>query len=467
MSQINILLKICTTLAVVRMVGAYTREDESRLLDDLIVRQDKRIKPHGSGNETFQVIMTAGMIQILEVDEKNQIFDAYYFMMQMWADNQLAWNVTEYNGIQVMNVPDDTIWMPSIGLDNDVDLVRSKNSLSATMTQVNSLGYVGRTLLVNYRSSCDMSLKNFPFDKQNCTLTFSSWKHFGSELNLTYNDYLPAGIYTESSEFRLINMSMSRTEDRECCAAPIIKLHLNILFERRPQFYLLNMILPCTLITLIAMFAFCIPPESGEKIGLGVTVLLSLSVFLLIVSEQMPPTTEFPLIGTYYFGVILIVTFSTGVSVMTLSLNHSASYRTKEVPRILQSLLYSRLPMLLCMAPFGNDPIDHSSPNQFDEARSNKLNKVGHGDNEKKPADIGVESKKDSNGLKGFGSDPMSEILKFIRGIEEKQKEEQKKEDIAEQWKYLGRLIDRILLVLFLCLNIIFTLWILLTAAHC
>ena len=37
--------------------------------------------------------------------------------------------------------------------------------------------------------------------------------------------------------------------------------------------------------------------DSGEKISLGVTILLSLTVFQLIVAEQMPPSEDIPIIG--------------------------------------------------------------------------------------------------------------------------------------------------------------------------
>ena len=57
--------------------------------------------------------------------------------------------------------------------------------------------------------------------------------------------------------------------------------------------------MPCALITAVALLVFCLPPETGEKISLGITVLLSLCVFLLMMSERMPATSEtIPLIGT-------------------------------------------------------------------------------------------------------------------------------------------------------------------------
>ena len=48
----------------------------------------------------------------------------------------------------------------------------------------------------------------------------------------------------------------------------------------------------------LTVLVFCLPPDSGEKIALGVTVLLAFSVFMLAIAEKMPETSEsIPLIG--------------------------------------------------------------------------------------------------------------------------------------------------------------------------
>ena len=69
-------------------------------------------------------------------------------------------------------------------------------------------------------------------------------------------------------------------------------------FYRRILYYILNILCPCIWLNILSLLAFCLPPDAGEKITLGITVLLSYSVFMLLVAESMPPTSEFvPLIG--------------------------------------------------------------------------------------------------------------------------------------------------------------------------
>ncbi len=73
-------------------------------------------------------------------------------------------------------------------------------------------------------------------------------------------------------------------------------------------------VLPCLLITLVAFLGFYLPPGSHEKVSIGITTLLSITVFLLLVAELMPPTSEqLPLLGIYYAVTIGIVSFSTSM----------------------------------------------------------------------------------------------------------------------------------------------------------
>ena len=54
---------------------------------------------------------------------------------------------------------------------------------------------------------------------------------------------------------------------------------------------MLNIILPCVMLSILQLMVFLVPPSAGEKVSLGVTVLLSFTVFLLMVSDNMPQTS--------------------------------------------------------------------------------------------------------------------------------------------------------------------------------
>ena len=47
----------------------------------------------------------------------------------------------------------------------------------------------------------------------------------------------------------------------------------------------------------LALLVFYVPSESGEKVTLGISALLSMTVFLMTIRESLPPTEKTPLIS--------------------------------------------------------------------------------------------------------------------------------------------------------------------------
>ena len=69
---------------------------------------------------------------------------------------------------------------------------------------------------------------------------------------------------------------------------------------RRSTFYLINYILPAVLINIISLFVFLMPSDSGEKITLGISAMLNMTVFLMAVIGDLPPTDKTSIISIYY-----------------------------------------------------------------------------------------------------------------------------------------------------------------------
>lgn len=152
---------------------------------------------------------------------------------------------------------------------------------------------------VIYRSSCLLDVSYFPWDSQICNLTFGSWTYDSSKLDLHNMTDEVVEQFTPNGEWTLKGVPVSRiVAYYECCTHPYITLDFSIIIERKPLYYIINLILPCVFITATAILVFYLPPNSGEKVSLAVTVLLASTVFLLLVAEAMPPQSEVvPLIG--------------------------------------------------------------------------------------------------------------------------------------------------------------------------
>jgi len=105
--------------------------------------------------------------------------------------------------------------------------------------------------------------------------------------------------YVFNGEWELLTIGVRRNEIvYACCVEPYPDVTFTIVIRRRTLYYLFNVIFPCLWLTVLSLVGFWLPPDSGEKITLGITVLLAFSVFMLMIAENMPATSEFvPLMG--------------------------------------------------------------------------------------------------------------------------------------------------------------------------
>ena len=55
----------------------------------------------------------------------------------------------------------------------------------------------------------------------------------------------------------------------DCCPEPYLDITFVIKIRRRTLYYFYNLIVPCLLISSMAVLDFTLPPDSGEKLSLG------------------------------------------------------------------------------------------------------------------------------------------------------------------------------------------------------
>ena len=173
-----------------------------------------------------------------------------------------------------------------------------------TNTIVSSDGTVLWLFPALIKTYCTLNVKYFPFDSQHCQIVFISWTHSGEQLDILYNDTFGNSVYYNDAnqEWAVSGISSKRNVAYyACCVEPYPDVTFTIHMKRGSLFYIINLIAPCFLIFLISFLGFFLPVESGEKVSLETTILLALVVFLLMVGETMPPTSDsVPILGNIY-----------------------------------------------------------------------------------------------------------------------------------------------------------------------
>ncbi|KPP63426.1 neuronal acetylcholine receptor subunit alpha-7-like [Scleropages formosus] len=231
-------------------------------------------------------------------------FSLMQIMDVHWQDYYLQWNISEYPGVTNVRFPDSMIWKPDILLYNSAD--ERFDATFHTNILINSSGHCQYLPPGIFKSTCYIDVRWFPFDVQRCDLKFGSWTYGGWSLDLQMVDADVTG-YIPNGEWDLVP---GRRNEKfyECCKEPYPDVTFTVVMRRRTLYYGLNLLIPCVLISTLALLVFLLPADSGEKISLGITVLLSLTVFMLLVAEIMPATSDsVPLIAQYFATTMVIV----------------------------------------------------------------------------------------------------------------------------------------------------------------
>ncbi|XP_068606929.1 neuronal acetylcholine receptor subunit alpha-9-I [Brachionichthys hirsutus] len=307
--------------------GHYAR----KLLNDLMEDYSNALRPVEDTDKALNVSLQITLSQIKDMDERNQVLTTYLWIRQVWHDAYLKWDKEDYDNLEMINIPSDLVWKPDIVLYNKAD----EESAGTSSTNV-KLRYNGEIIWDSpaiTKSTCVVDVSYFPFDWQQCNLTFGSWTYNGNQVDISLAmDSGDLSDFVENVEWECHGMPAVRNVlVYGCCPDPYTDITYTLLLKRRSSFYIFNLLLPCFLISFLAPLGFYLPADSGEKVSLGVTVLLALTVFQLLVAESMPPAENMPYIGKYYIATMTMITASTSLTIFIMNI-HFCGAEARPVP---------------------------------------------------------------------------------------------------------------------------------------
>uniref|UniRef100_A0A8C9SDM7 Cholinergic receptor nicotinic alpha 9 subunit n=1 Tax=Scleropages formosus TaxID=113540 RepID=A0A8C9SDM7_SCLFO len=302
-----------------------------KLLNDLMENYSSALRPVEDTDRALNVTLQITLSQIKDMDERNQVLIAYLWIRQTWHDTYLKWDKEAYDGLEVIRIPSSLVWRPDIVLYNKAD-----DDFSGPVDTNVVLRYNGEITWDSpaiTKSSCVVDVSYFPFDSQQCNLTFGSWTYNGNQVDITMGmDSGDLSDFVENVEWECLGMpAVKNVIMYGCCSDPYPDITYTVLLKRRSSFYIFNLLLPCVMISFLAPLGFYLPADSGEKVSLGVTVLLALTVFQLMVAESMPPSESVPLIGKYYIATMTMITASTALTIFIMNI-HFCGAEARPVP---------------------------------------------------------------------------------------------------------------------------------------
>uniref|UniRef100_A0A8C4SG20 Acetylcholine receptor subunit beta n=1 Tax=Erpetoichthys calabaricus TaxID=27687 RepID=A0A8C4SG20_ERPCA len=448
--------------------GLYASEGEKKLMAALFKNYNLKVIPAPQPGERVVVRVGMTLASFGSLNEKEEEMITSVFMDLEWTDYRLSWNPEDNDNIHVLRVPSGKIWQPDIVLINNNDGVFDVSL--RIQAEVYSDGRVTWHPPGSYRSSCSIKVTYFPFDWQNCTMVFHSNTYDASEIDL---QHIKDSKGKEVKEI-ILDQSFSESGEWEILHKPSRKnvgddLYEDITFyliiERKPLYYIFNIIIPCILITIIAIFNFYLPPDAGEKMGLSINVLLTLTVFLLLLANKVPETSlGVPMIVNYLMFTMILVTFSVILSVVVLNLHHRSS-NTHHMPLWVREIFIHLLPRYLGMLrPKAEPPLELlRTPKQEVPVT---VRRTADEYFIRKPKNFSSDLKRFIDGPSHYVSLPpdLKSAMNAISYIAE-QLQAEIDDGLKEDWQYVAMVVDRLFLWIFVIFTTVGTLIIFMDAS--
>ncbi|XP_075433805.1 LOW QUALITY PROTEIN: acetylcholine receptor subunit epsilon [Ascaphus truei] len=295
--------------------------EEARLIKDLFSTYDVKSRPSRSADDVIGVKLKLTLTNLISLNEKEETLTTNVWLQLEWVDYRLSWNVTQYDGIEILRIPFHMVWLPDIVLENNID---GKFDVAY---YANVLVYATGDMYwlppAIFRSTCSIEVTYFPFDWQNCSLVFRSQTYNAREIDLQlaldtetqavieWVDIDPEA-FTENGEWaiknrparKIVNLSFS-PDDLE-----YQEIFFCLIIQRKPLFYIINIIAPCVLISSIVVVVYFLPAKAGgQKCTVSVSVLLAQTVFLFLIAQKVPETSlSIPLIGKFLIFAMFVST---------------------------------------------------------------------------------------------------------------------------------------------------------------
>ncbi|KAI8496797.1 hypothetical protein Bbelb_254520 [Branchiostoma belcheri] len=265
---------------------------KQRLQDDLLNISSGSLPP-----ENVIINFTGSVVQLVVLDEKKEQLTASVVIDFTWQDSRLSWDPKYYDDVTKLSVRGNDIWTPTLNLKRNADPVY-KGLQRDVPVRVSSDGLVEWSVETLTTTVCDADPFFFPADTMECDICFSATAAIAQTIECqvempvvdmgitacnSYSTATPAGEWYRKDKI------FAKDNSKACLA-----VHLS----RIPLFHIATTVGPCIILVALMNITFIMPLDRGDRIAFGVTILLSMVVSLVFVTNVLPVKGALPLFAT-------------------------------------------------------------------------------------------------------------------------------------------------------------------------
>ncbi|GAB6030106.1 hypothetical protein CHUAL_005785 [Chamberlinius hualienensis] len=312
-------------------------------------------RPVTNHNTTLNVKGLLVILQIVDLEERTGSLTARGWGEFSWKDELLQWNPADYGGLEMIEIPDRTVWKPDLTILNSVDTMTTFK-YAQSLIIVTSKGTAYWSPPFSSRSSCPMDHRNFPFDEHVCDIDIGSWTYHSKLLNFSHYSEFHSEEKTLQS-LRVPNSMwemtlLPTTTDMiafECCPDYVYPyVRQSMALKRRSPLYKISFVAPTVMSVVLTLAIFWLPIDQRDRLLLsGLAIVVQLIILMRLRFTIPAGGITVPHIMLFCGNSFIMACLTIPITILLRRLRTRQSYMP--LPSAIKDILHGVLGKILCL----------------------------------------------------------------------------------------------------------------------
>ncbi|XP_068115947.1 5-hydroxytryptamine receptor 3A-like [Hyperolius riggenbachi] len=412
---------------------------------------DSNVRPVKDWRTPTTVLIDLTLYTVISLDTSLQTLTTYIWFKMIWKNEFISWDPSNYCGINQVMIPGNNFWVPDLYI---YEMTETDSNVPVTpYFVVTNEGKITNSKPLRIVSTCNLDIFRFPFDDQTCNLTFGPYVHAVDTITMVGRSNSSVvfknskGIFVSKGDWSLVNITVlnANLTSKGVTYSTVI---YQILIKRAPIVYVINLIIPACFLVMLDIFSMFIDLESGERLGFKVTVVLGFSVLLLILNTMLPSSDNPPVLGIFCCVCLAVMVISMIGSIFSLYMLMLSETRP-DVPRWIRIWIMKYLARILFFNP----------KSQKQEITVTTINFGTKSATDYKKTEKGVDIARKQETHEGIKVPVEVKLLKKLLAevlqIHQELIVARDRDDVKSGWTFAARVVDRLVLIIYLLIVII------------
>ncbi|CAH1256232.1 GABRB3 [Branchiostoma lanceolatum] len=261
---------------------------------------DRNLRPNFNG-PPVEVSFSMTIASIDQISEVNMDYTITIFLRQYWQDQRLAFSGTN-KSLSLDGRLADNLWVPDTFIPNAKESFLHKVTVDNRLIRLYPDGRIIYGLRITAKAECDMDLRKYPMDEQNCTLEFESYGYNFADMVYLWRRGKSSisGLTTlKLQQFNVgsfnVHSSFARYETGD-----FPKIVFSFQIQRQAFYFILQTYIPSILLVVLSWVSFWINPDAvPARVALGITTVLTMTTLITGARQALPKISYIKAIDVY------------------------------------------------------------------------------------------------------------------------------------------------------------------------